>query len=421
MNEARVCSERLNLIRREKFDLVLPKAMKKNKIDMWIHVMRKGNPDPLRLDLGSDSDCFMFTDRGGDRIERAVLGRGSSTVHNCGAYDIITGEGDWEKDLREFVAERDPKHIAVNFSEWLAVSDGISHTDYLKLVKALGGKYAKKVVSAENVITDFRSERVMSEIVFYGQLCKITVDIVERGLLRVKPGVTTLKDVSQWLTDQYISRGFGSEIQFDQVGVFLRDPAGHESDADDHVIQGGNLVHLDFGVIMMNYRTDLKRIAYVLREGENVVPPEIQKAFDDALKAHKIFRKNIKVGRTAGKTLEIIKSKLEEAGYVYRDRDEYDRNADPEKTQIYLDFHCLGHAWGDQAVGARISPLGSDRTRNLNIPIYNLFVLEFMIHMPVPEWGKGKHIYLAYEDDVIVTQRGVEFLYPPQDHLCLIH
>ena len=37
--------ELMNQIRREKFDLVLPDAMRKNNIDMWIHVMRESIPD----------------------------------------------------------------------------------------------------------------------------------------------------------------------------------------------------------------------------------------------------------------------------------------------------------------------------------------------------------------------------------------
>ena len=55
MSEARARWERLNLIRREKFDIVLPKAMRENQTDMWIHVMREGNPDPLAIDLGGHS------------------------------------------------------------------------------------------------------------------------------------------------------------------------------------------------------------------------------------------------------------------------------------------------------------------------------------------------------------------------------
>jgi hypothetical protein len=43
-----------------------------------------------------------------------------------------------------------------------------------------------------------------------------------------------------------------------------------------------------------------------------------------------------------------------------------------------------------------------------------------MIHRPVPEWGKGKHIYMAIEDDAIVTDRGVEYLYPPIKEIRLI-
>ena len=50
--------------------------MRENGIDMWIHVMREAIPDSFGADeLGSTSGVFVFTDRGGDRIERAILGR----------------------------------------------------------------------------------------------------------------------------------------------------------------------------------------------------------------------------------------------------------------------------------------------------------------------------------------------------------
>ena len=132
-----------NQIRREKFDLVLPQVMKKNNIDMWIHVMRVAIPDPFGAeDLGSTSGVFIFTDRGGDRIERAVLGRRwgatqrergevETLIEESGAYDIIHDpvfvgeplaspmtEYDYRfKGLREFVEARDPKRIAVNYRE----------------------------------------------------------------------------------------------------------------------------------------------------------------------------------------------------------------------------------------------------------------------------------------------------------------
>src|SRR5690606_23501407 len=50
--EARARWERLCRIRQDKFDLVLPEAMRENGIGMWIVVQKEGHPDPLWEDLG---------------------------------------------------------------------------------------------------------------------------------------------------------------------------------------------------------------------------------------------------------------------------------------------------------------------------------------------------------------------------------
>jgi hypothetical protein len=71
---------KLNQVRNDKFDMVLPEAMRENKIDMWIVTNREGNFDPLYTDMGEgyvgSTGYYIFTDRGGDRIERSVLGIG---------------------------------------------------------------------------------------------------------------------------------------------------------------------------------------------------------------------------------------------------------------------------------------------------------------------------------------------------------
>jgi len=43
-----------------------------------------------------------------------------------------------------------------------------------------------------------------------------------------------------------------------------------------------------------------------------------------------------------------------------------------------------------------------------------------MVHMPVPEWGKGKHLYMCLHDGAMVTERGVEFPYPPNQGIRII-
>ena len=235
---------------------------------------------------------------------------------------------------------------------------------------------------------------------------------MEKAFDTVEPGVTTLGDVARWLRNQNMSGGFGSVIQFGLPGVFCQDLDGNEDQSDDHVIQGGDIVHIDFGLLMMNYRTDIKRIAYITRDGETALPEQVQRAFDEGLRARDILRKTIKVGRTSGETLALLKRALEEADFLYSGTGDYLEDADPVKTRITLDLHPLGHGWGDEAVGPRMADWGEDRA-NIKIPMYNLFVLEYMINVPVPEWGEGKRIYLAIEDDVTVTERGVEFLHPP--------
>ncbi len=82
----------MNQIRKEKFDYILPHVLRDNNIDMWIHVMRAGRPDPLGSALGSSSGVFIFTDRDGDRIERAVLGQSDESLPGTGAYDIFFSE-----------------------------------------------------------------------------------------------------------------------------------------------------------------------------------------------------------------------------------------------------------------------------------------------------------------------------------------
>ena len=101
--EARIRWERMCQIRADKFDLVLPEAMRGNGIDMWITVMKEGLRDPLWPDLGhgyvGSTGYIIFTDRGGDRIERVSIGATGYKIERCGVYDQVVGSA----DLAEFV------------------------------------------------------------------------------------------------------------------------------------------------------------------------------------------------------------------------------------------------------------------------------------------------------------------------------
>src|SRR6185295_3329815 len=115
--EARRRWEMQRQIRLDKFEQVLPPAMRAHGIDMWIVAVKENHTDPLWEDLGrgyvSGLGYYVFTDRGGERIERAALGPSGYLVEQAGAYDIFASAS----TLAAFVKERNPRRIGVNMSD----------------------------------------------------------------------------------------------------------------------------------------------------------------------------------------------------------------------------------------------------------------------------------------------------------------
>ncbi len=431
MKDARARWEILNLIRKEKFRIILPIAMRENEIDLWIHVMREGNLDPLAMDLGGDNGYFVFTDRGEERIERAVFGGDEEMLRLTGVYDLFGSED----ELKLFVEERNPKKIAINMSDWLAVADGLSYTGYKKLIKLLGVELSTKLVSAEQLITDFRTRRVLSEIVVYGQLCEIARQLLERALSNevITPGKTTLEDVGWWMEDQLLKMGMSST--FDLSTPMIIHSIKSEKEyyrSSKYIIQKGDLMQYDYGISAMNFGTDFKRVAYVLQKGETAVPVGIQFGWDQAIKARAVIRDSIKIGITAGETLTKIGENLEKAGFEYihltvdpmhgggpslepKEDQEY-----PGKTEITVDCHCVGNTGNSEvASGPSIAGFRPDRAHMIIKP-NNLFAFEFIAYTPNKEWD-GRKVRFNMEDNAIVTENGVEFLYPPNERILLIH
>jgi Xaa-Pro dipeptidase len=420
--EARSRFELLNLIRKDKFDKILPGAMRDNDVDMWIHVIRRGDPDAFALDLGGTMGYFIFTDRGGDRIERALLGVSFAPVADPSVYDIF-GE---ESDLTEFVTERDPKRIAINMSESLTHADGLSHTGYKELIKLIGNKYARRLVSSGDVITDFRVRRVQTEIIAFAKACEIQRLIMEAALKRIVPGVTTREELGWWANDQLLAQGIEpSYFGVGMPGLNYSESDRSETRKPDYIFQREDLISWDWGITYLNFGTDYKRKAYILKEGESSLPPSLQKAWDRGLKAREIIRKTFKPGHTAGETLKIIVHALEEAGFVYtpfvdtpKDREIVQSLGDADESGISLDCHCVGNTGNSEiAVGPSMAPFRPQRAHLLVQP-NNLIAFEFIVHTWIPEWGA--RLAINFEDNALVTPNGIEALYPRNEKMILI-
>ena len=73
------------------------------------------------------------------------------------------------------------------------------------MTEALGEKYTDRLISAENVITDFRVRRIQREIIAFSNAVEIQRQIMEKALTDIKPGITTREDVGWWAADQLLA------------------------------------------------------------------------------------------------------------------------------------------------------------------------------------------------------------------------
>jgi len=409
----------LNQIRLEKFDLVLPEVMRENQVDMWITVNREGYDDPLTEDFGKgyvhDWGFYIFTDRGGDRIERAALGIGTYLVTENGAYDMYKDDFNPDQELKAFVEERNPKTIALNFATHIGAADGLTHTAFLHLTKLLGKKFSDRFVSSQKLASDFRSRRVATEIAAFAAAGEMSRNIAERAFSNevITPGQTTLEDVAWWMHEQQFINNLGTS--FAMPSVYITGPDGLVALSSDHVIQRGDFLAIDWGVGYLNFYTDIKRHAYVLREGETHLPASIQRAFDNGRAVRDILKNNIKAGRTAKDTYDLLNQRISDAGFRVMASFNEPSN-DPAAIDVIIGCHSVGNL--GHGIGPSIAWFNPERMTYVIQPS-NLFSIELFAYTAIPEWG-GKKLRIPLEDDAIVTERGVEWLYPVNQKILLI-
>jgi len=454
--------EALREIRNNKLDLILPGAMRDNKVDMWIHVTREGDPDPLALQFGSTYGYLVFTDRG-DRIERAAFGsagavsgidvRGSDAfaraISSYGdGYRLAFGYGDEVFDeFRQFVAERDPKVIAVNMSDSLAEADGMSHSSYLKLVKILGPKYSARLVSAERVISDFIVRRTLNEVTAQANALAIGRRLHAEALARIVPGKTTIREITMWAREWAYQRHLAGYGTWSPGGVrvyysAVSPPPSYPPSArywawhGDYVLQRGDFFAFNVGVDYLGFGTDTKTHAYILREGETTVPESIQRTFDLAVAGQRIMREHMKVGMTAKQSLDAMIKAMEKAGYIHTPFENSGIQGtgltpDGKAMKDYLiiqkalantdkpGFEIDNHAFGSyNTVGPSMTTFRADR-HGLKIQENHIFAFEYMVHRNIPE-RPGFPLAINISNVQIISSRGVEWLQPPNERIVII-
>lgn len=419
--EFRYRQDRMCAMLKAKFDTILPKVMRENHIDMWIIAVREGAVDqntamfpPAYTPLYG---YYVFTDRGGGRIERVTIRNLGEELEHCGAFDKVAVR----QDIHSFVAERDPKAIAIDTATELGTADGLSHSMYEKLVSDLGPPYASRLVSAEKLVSEYRSLQTPEEIEAYTKAGEYSREIAEEAFSNkvITPGKTTLRQVSDWMADQLLKRGLGDSFDIPNVGLQRQGMKSH-ADSDDTVIEPGDLINVDWGVGYLNKWTDMKRTAYILKPGETAVPRGIQHAFELAVAVRETLAKTIKPGVTGGEMLVKVNEVVGAMrGYKTLSLDNPAAGmpgpGDPSTTVL---IGC--HSTGDLGHGSGASVISWPLRKTYLLRPTQALVSEFFTSTAVPEWG-GQRISMALEDDTILTDDGVRFIYPPISHILLVH
>jgi len=438
--------EALRLMRNDKLDLVLPGAMRDNSVDMWIHVTR--GKDPLFMQFGKTSGYLIFTDLG-NRIERAHFGGSSGAVENIdvrGSENVARAFAGYNYDnsdplqgfsvpevfdeITEFVSERDPQTIAVNYSDFLPVADGISHTQFLKLQEILGPKYSGRIISAQGVINDFLVRRTSREVAAQVEILAVARQRSKQALSQIIPGHTKARDVGARVYYSAVNTPDKtlSKSQPD-VRFFFNDP--------DYILQRGDLFvgGADNSGTYMGFEIDTKIHAYILREGETETPKFLQEVYDLAIAGQKIMRPHMRVGMTGGESLAAMVKAMEAAGYIYTpfsDQGEKDYKmiqralANTDKPGFSIDNHIMinnliqtGEVEADTRTEGPSMAAHRSFTHHLKIQENHLFAFEYMVHKNIKE-RPGYPLAFNISNPQIITSKGVEFIQPPNEEIFLI-
>ncbi len=400
----------LNVKRVDQF--MLP-AMRNAGIDCWIMMSREGFIDPVLEYIrdengeGGHRNAFIFLDDGSDRLQRIVIG--THLPRDTRVFDQVLGypseygdEGpSLQPELRRVIHELRPRRIGVNQSRTIGTSDGLTVEMKKHLVDAVGPSYASRIVSAEQVSTEFLGVHLPEEFALFEEAAKIGQLIHEEVLSNraIQPGVTTVEEVIWYAYNRMhelgVVTGYPVTLSVNRQGEYVRGP--------NTVIQPGDLLKTDIGIIYTGLYTDFKRTAYVLRPGETAAPAGLQHALDNALKVQDAVAEVALPGVL---------------GYEVK-----------ERAEALCESHGVDASVASHSVDGFIHGVGSwfaanwpDRTSvRSTFPVRDsaFYALESSATTDIPEWD-GHRLSFGTEESVYATPEGLKNFIPRQDTLYLI-
>ncbi len=374
-------------------------------LDCWLTFARETvvSPDPgVELVVGSDvtwDSAFIFG-RGGERI--AIVGRyDAPNIRAGGVFGEVIGYDEGiSGPLVAALRRLDPRQIGLNYSVDDKTADGLTHGMWLLLNAILRDTpYAARLTSAAPLLGKLRARKSPTEVARIRAAITTTEEIVGLVAGQIRPGASEAQ-IAAFVHDQFRSRGLPSAWSWDGCPIVNSGPAsepGHTAPRDDILVEPGHLVHMDLGVQQEGYCSDIQRMWYVRRPGEDEPPPVLRRAFATVIQAIEAAAAALKPGVQGYEIDTIAREVVVDAGY-----EEYK--------------HALGHGLGRAChdggtlLGPRWERYG--KTPEGVVEAGNVFTLELGV---ATEAG-----YVGVEEDVLVTESGCEFLSSFQRELMLL-
>ncbi len=333
---------------------------------------------------------------------RAIVGLyDQKTVEETGAYDEVTGFVEGIKEpLQKYLKNLNPRQIAINYSEGSEICDGLTHGMYLTLygyLKEIG--FADRLISAEQIVSALRQRKTKTELDYMKEAIRITENIFGSVKEFIKPGVTE-KEIAAFMKEEVKKAGVGFGWEESVCPAFFTGPetAGAHYAPSDRKVERGHILNMDFGVRYKGYCSDMQRTFYILKDGENKAPYEVQKGFDTIVQAIESSKLAMKPG-VLGKDIDsVARSIVIQNGY----------NEFP---------HGLGHQVGRFSHDGT-ALLGPAWEKYAGKPFYALEEgMVFTIEPRLTVEGRG---VATIEEMVLVTKNSCEYLSRPQKEIILI-
>jgi Xaa-Pro aminopeptidase len=374
-------------------------ALQEQDVDLWMTYVQETSAGPERaFQYIAPShltwESAILISRSGEK--EVILGSfDAKDFEDSKLYDKVTPYvQDFKEPFSLALSRIKPRTIAVNFSQSDNAADGIGHGAFLNLTKMVETFAPEaRIVSAEGIISTLISQKTPLELQAIQEAIGITTRIFEQISAYLKPGLTE-KQLYDFIQGKI--REAGTSPSF-QTLVFAGDRGavfGHSS-ATDNKIQPGDFVHVDMGVWVREYASDMQRTWYVLKPGEDRAPDNAQKGFDTIRKAIVVTGKALKPGVRGLDIDNISRKTVTDAGF-------------PEYP------HALGHQLGKEVHDGG-TLLGPDWPRYRGVPLQQIklgqvYTLEPSLNVE----GVGA---VGLEEDVVVTEDGARYLSDPQTEI----